>query len=643
MDKEKASKDFISSLKISFKTASVYNTEHPALKSSVENLKNKIDILFNYLSPIKISFTSHSLLLGKTSWEKEKMYVELAKLLHLRKIKSIEIIPGITLEELISLISKIHLPSKDILQQGGIRNILKHEKVSHIKVEEFDYYQLLKGEGEEIKDIWVYLLSDALEKEDSQKLMDVTDSFEKVIHKFAPEDIIENKDLYENFSSLFSHLKIHDEKKFRECGKSLAKSLIMKKTISPELKLDKLSTLISDLKEEDMASVLTEEIIKDDKFDSLSFNIFSKLANKEKHKKIASSLKKTIKENASLHSNQKLLEKIGGIFSGTSTPLISEIYRKTLASFLKDITSEKKFTFDHVLVQKNFRFILINLLERETDKIQSVSLLKKIFNEKDAITNEKDFEYLKFIFEVLKQKKEQLSSEPIFSKIISFITDYIEDSILEGEVSLYFEYFIEELGKSNSDVNIYLKKIFTENKVTIYILQSFFKFFPEYLFYFNINLEQKTSDIRFLEKMIECLKMIDSPKSFVILKNIFLLGSHSTKIIVLKAMQKLSEFDEKFLFPILKKKDYTLKGEVLVIFIKNENIKKTALEKMFFIRSPFGIKNRILIEHIKIVEEKEIMVARDYLLPLSKRKFFWNRKLKEQAIKVLKKWNDRKS
>lgn len=106
MDKEKASKDFISSLKISFKTASVYNTEHPALKSSVENLKNKIDILFNYLSPIKISFTSHSLLLGKTSWEKEKMYVELAKLLHLRKIKSIEIIPGITLEELISLISR---------------------------------------------------------------------------------------------------------------------------------------------------------------------------------------------------------------------------------------------------------------------------------------------------------------------------------------------------------------------------------------------------------------------------------------------------------------------------------------------------------------------------------------------------------
>jgi len=108
-------------------------------------------------------------------------------------------------------------------------------------------------------------------------------------------------------------------------------------------------------------------------------------------------------------------------------------------------------------------------------------------------------------------------------------------------------------------------------------------------------------------------------------------------------MQELSEFDEKFFFPILKKKDYILKGEVLVILIKNKNIKKTALKKMFFIRSPFGIKNRILIEHIKIVEEKEIMAAGDYLLPLSKRKFFWNRKLREQAIKVLKKWNDRKS
>jgi len=643
MDKEEASKDLISTLKISFKTASIYNIEHPALKKSVENLKNKIDILFNYLSPIKISFTSNSLLIGEKLWEKEKIYVEMAKLLHLRKIKSIEIIPGVTIEELMTLISKIHLPAKDILQEGGIENILKNERVSHIKVEEYDYYQLLKGEGEEIKDIWVYLLKNALEKGDDQKLIDVTNSFEKVIYNFEPEDISENKELHENFSRFFSHLKIHNEKKFLECAKNLVKSAITNKNISPEFKFDKLSTLVTDLKEEELASVLIEEIINDDKFDSLSFSTFSKLANKEKHERIASSLKKMIKENVSLHSNPKFIEKIGGLFSGTSTPLISEIYRKTLASFLKDISSEKKILFDHVLLQKNFRFMLLNLLEKEPDKIQSVFLLERIFKEKDTITNEKDFEYFKFFFEVLKQKNEHVSSEYIYLKINSFIATYIENAILQGDVSLYFDYFIEELDKSSSDVNTYLTKIFTENKVTIYILEAFFKFFPEYLFYFNINLEEKTSDIRFLEKMIESLKMIDSPISLIVLKNIYSLGSRSTKIKVLKAMQKLSEFDEKFLFPILKEKDYTLKGEVLLILIKSENMKKAALEKMFFIRSPFGIKNRILIEHIKIVEENKVRLARDYLLPLSKRKFFWNRKLREQAIEVLEKWNDRKN
>jgi hypothetical protein len=211
--------------------------------------------------------------------------------------------------------------------------------------------------------------------------------------------------------------------------------------------------------------------------------------------------------------------------------------------------------------------------------------------------------------------------------------------ILQSEMSFYFDYFINAFERSTLDVNVYMRKIFTDGNITPYTLSAFFKFFKEYLFYFNINLEQYSSDSRLIMKMIGSLRMIDSTISLIILKDIYLFGEKRIKFDVLQAMQNLTEYDTKFLLPILREKDIRLKAEAFVILIKDKDNQDYILKTLFSIPSPFGIKNKRLLENIKIVAQKEVKEAKPYIISLSKKKNFWNKKLRTNANRVLEKWN----
>jgi len=92
MVKEEILKDFLNTLKISFKNASMYGIEHPAFSESVSNLAKKIDTLFGFLIPISIGFTSNSLFIDGRYWEKLQLFKEIASTFHFRKLKNIDII-----------------------------------------------------------------------------------------------------------------------------------------------------------------------------------------------------------------------------------------------------------------------------------------------------------------------------------------------------------------------------------------------------------------------------------------------------------------------------------------------------------------------------------------------------------------------
>ncbi len=617
----------------------MYGVEHPAFSESADRLKEKSNRLFEFIIPISIGFTSRSLFVDGRYLEKSHLYQEIAKIFHLRKLKRIEIIEGVTVNEWVHFISKLATSPKDVIKNGGPNKLLDKEVLTHIAFEELDYSELLKGTGEEIKDIWVVLLQEALETQNEEKVQELADTFEKVIKAFETEDIVENSELIETLSEFFAQLEKIDSRKYRECAKDFVQTITRNRKAISEEGIQNLQKLAHRFREKDMAATCWEEILTDDSFDSLNFNIFTKLVEKEKHEGVAHFIANIFRKNESLQSNPKVITKIEELLSESSSPMISEIYRNTLATLLKEITFQEELTLENEILFTNYRFMLINLIEREENKNELVLLLQKFLGEWGKKTEKKDYECLKAFYDTLKEKEEILSSESVYKELEDQIIGFIEKEMLQGELSYYFDYFINTFQRSTLDVNVYLEKIFTDGNITPYTLGAFFKFFKEYLFYFNINLEQYSSDGQLIKKMIKSLRLIDSTISLVTLKNIYPLGDRRIKIDVLQAMQNLTEFDSKFLLPILKEKDLRLKAEAFVILINEKDNRDNILKKLLSIPSPFGIKNKRLLENIKIVEQKEVKEAKPYLLSLSERKNFWNRKIRANAKRILEKWN----
>lgn len=641
MDKEEALKDFFKSLKVSLKNASLYFNQHPLFLKSLEEMKKNIDILFNFSSPIRINFTPNSLLIDGEFFEGDKVSEELAEIFHSRKVKSLEIKKGIAIEELVAFLTSAQLPPRDILRKGGLNQILDKEDIPHLFVEELDYSPLLKDEGAEVEDIWVHLFQEAIDTDDYQRINEFVENFENIIGKFELKELLANKELQENMAKFLTHIKDRDREKLRKCLKDLLKSLARNKDLFSEANIEKFKMFFADKDADDIAYALMAEIVTDKQFDSTSFNLFSLLLDKEKHRGVAVSLADIFQERESAVSAD-IKKKIKELLTDPSSPDVSEIYRKSLASFLKDISMEGEFAFDRGLLHKNYRYILLSLFETAEKKEEMSSLLERITADWEAVAKDRDFVYLRELMNFLEARKEDLSSDPYLEKLDRQISLFIESTLFDERMSSDIEHFIGTLDESHSGHEIYLDKIFNENKTSPLILRLFFKFFPDQFPLFQEGLRAKFSHPAFIHRIMESLKTIDASSSLNSLRYIFSFGSHSGRVKVLKAMQHLSLMDEDFLYSILKEEDWSLKKEALLILKREPNAEKKAAEMLLSIPSPFGLKNKILEENIRIIGDARLGEARDHLLRLSKKRFFWNKNLREEARRALSKLNDRK-
>jgi len=143
----------------------------------------------------------------------------------------------------------------------------------------------LKGEGDEIKDVWVYLLIEAVQESDIEKLNQMAEIFEKVVSGLDTEDFVQNEELQDNFYKFFRSLKESRGDKCRNCSKSFVKAVLAGKRMGPETKIGHLKRTLSEMSTEDLASTIWEEILYDDKFDSLSFSdrFFEGSEDRENH------------------------------------------------------------------------------------------------------------------------------------------------------------------------------------------------------------------------------------------------------------------------------------------------------------------------------------------------------------------------
>ena len=216
MDKEEALTGFLKGLRIAINNALAYSRQHPYFLKSTQEFKEKIDSLFVFLDPIKVSATSGSLFLDGKYWDKVVSSVELAKILHQRKIKSIEFKSGLVVSELADVLSFLALQPKEILKKGGLSRLLRGMDSQHIRIEELDYSGLLGagGQGEAAKDIWLYLFNEAVENQDAQKINEFADNFSEGIKNLSVKKVIEDNKLRENLHGLLHYLKDGDKEKY---------------------------------------------------------------------------------------------------------------------------------------------------------------------------------------------------------------------------------------------------------------------------------------------------------------------------------------------------------------------------------------------------------------------------------------------
>jgi hypothetical protein len=625
-------------LRVAFKMASMYNAEHPAFKSSVNDLIAKLEALFVHINPLSIGFSPHALLIDGRFWEGERTFMDLAQLFHFRKIKRLEIRPGIPHVEFMRFASKIMLPVKLFIREGGAQAIIKKENIVHISVDTLDYSVLLQGEGEEIKDIWPYLLMEAVEEDDTAKLGQLAGSFEKVVGKFNTEDLIQNEELHKNFAKFFHYLKETSEEKHRACAKQLVKSIVAARKTPTESKFENLKLLIADLSEQDLASTLWEEIIGNEKFDSLSFSIFSRIIDKERHKKIATSLHGLFHTDDPQNRRAETESKIRILLSGASAQLHSEIYRQTLANLLNEISFDKKLTLDQPLLQRNYRFLLLVLFSQEEKAETAIAQLGRVAEEWEKIVQEGDFEFLLAFQDALEGRIGAFGAESAYEQARISVAEHVEGCLLRGETRPELDLFVDRLGRSLHPWEAYEATVFKDRIVTSSLLLACFRFFPDEIETFRSGIKKKARDSDLLGRIADSLRPIDTPLSLDMLKQVYEAGDDGVKIKALQAMQNLKEFDEASLFPILEKRNELIQAEALVLLMRNERTKHVAFTKLFGLASPYGIRNKTLLRNLGIVERYGLREAAPYVEPLAERKDFWNRKVRQEAGRVLEKW-----
>lgn len=642
MEKEEALAEFIKGLRIALNSASAYFKEHPGFIKSVHNFKQNIDNLLPFLNPARIAFASESLFIDGRYFRGLPMYTELAASFHLRKIKSIQFMRGVSQQELADLLSAVAGPRRDILRQGGINNIVG-QQLRHIVVEELDYSQLL-NDDKDLIDAWIYACKKAIETNDKERISGCADDFARVISRVELKELFQDKGLQKAIFGLLNYLKDNEKTRFKACALELINNFIEYKYTLIDAQIAELNVYLEHLNEQDFADILWQQLLSNKSFDALSMNLFSRLAGDGRQKGIVSILLGKVNNNDSLQSNPEAAKRIDGLLKKASCgPDMPDVYRNTLFSLLQRISFDETITFDRVLLQTNYRFILVNLLESENNEKRLSLISAKVLEEIEKAGCEKDAAFLMTLLDVLKRpRKISPDIAVLFDNMQQGIFAVVEVLIWEDQISLETRSLARSLTALSEDAEFYLDKIFMENKSNSSVLELFFRFFPDERNLFEQRFKERHADADFLMKILRDIKEMDPKLSLEVLKGLFGVSGEFIKIQILKAMGEISDTDEAFLFSLLEKKDISLKKEALSILAKKPDALERTLKILFDIPNFLGTRNNLILDNLIAVEQADFKAANVWLENMDKKKSIWTIVVRRKARQILRSWNDGK-
>ena len=419
VEKNETYDNFLKSFRIAMTNASVYFKGHPLFVKSIDNLRNHISELLLLMNPLRMGIAPDSLSFGKDCLKGSRLYEEIATFFHHRKVKVITFREGINNEELISFLDSANLSPKDILFKGGLNNILEEADLGYITVEDLDYSQLLKDEGEEYGDIWLFLLKKSLKKDDSERINALANDFKKVLKKLQLQDLVENKEIRESISELFAYLKYKDANKFSQCSKELTKSVLKDGDQLNEGQIQKFKDLLKDVDTKGISDALLEQFQDSDKINPLSLNLFSKLLDRDKREGVTIFLTGRLEKEDQLKKDPKVVSGMKELISSLDfSSHESKMYYDNLSAILADTALGGGLRFNRDQVVENYRLVLLDLFVLELSSERLEAVLDVILGQLDKALEISDLKYVENFKRLWPRRKKPLISNLFSPQLI---------------------------------------------------------------------------------------------------------------------------------------------------------------------------------------------------------------------------------
>ena len=637
MDKKGIYDSFLKSLRIALANTSVYSKDHPLFIKSVDNLRIDINKLCAVISPLRMGIIPDFLIFGKEPLKGVRLYEEIAIFFHQRKVKAVAFKQGVDNKELINFLINANLAPKDILLNGGLDHILKELSSRFITVEDLDYSKLLKDDGQEDSDIWLYLLRKTLDEDEVDKLDILSNDFEKVLKKLRLQDLVENHVVRKSIKELLCYFKDKDIDKFSECSKKLTKTVLKDGGQLNQDQLDKFKELMEDIEVKDISDVLLDKFQEEEGIDPLTVSLFSKLIDKDKRKEVTISLIDELKKDQQLKREPNVIPGIKDLLTSSEfSKDEAKNYHDDLIAILDNIKLGDGLYFDRKKINNDYHLILLDIFVMELSSERVEAILNIILDKLKKAIKVNNLGYIENFKKALEKKKlETFEFEFAFERANKELHNFVEKIIFKEDCLDNITFLIDDLKKSNLGINFYFDEIFKEEKINQNILKLFFKFFPEQLSSFCENISKKKFDMKFIENIIKNLDKVEETVNLRILKYIFPMVNDLLKLKVLDRMGKLNIKDEMFLFSVFNKGNFLQRKHALLLLANDSSLRDRIAQMLLGIRNLFGFKTSIIKDNLNLINEVPFPEAKAYLIALSKYRFFWNKDIRLKAKEIL--------
>lgn len=633
---------FLRGLRIVLNNASAYAIDHPYFIKSVHEFREKITPVFDVLEPVWIHCAPDSLTVDGRTWQKNALYTDLAALFHYRKIKCIGFTRDVTVDELLVFFGVVGMPRRDFLRKGGCRHLLKGSS-KNIRVEELDYSGFL-GEGGTVEvDVWVFLLGEALERDDTQKLKNLADTFGKVTAGLKPSDLAQDTELHDKIQSFMGYVKEHYHERLVDCTRELFGVLQRNKTGSKDEDIEKIKTFFREVDNESLARMLWDELAVNKAFDATSFLLYNRLIDRERHQAVVDMVG-SCASSRGVQETQLVAGRLSALLDSTGGDTFSPLYRKMLSGLVEHLAFNKRIDFDRDRAHQNYLFILLSLLRIENNRERVADIGARIGKEWERIIQARAFDFITALSLLVAEKEKRGSPDTSASitELRTGISRFVETLIWEGSLPENQAVLLDSMTSSSLGADRFIAKMCDEEKVNASLVSVFLRLFPQAVPQLQEALTRKSHSVDFLVKFIGSLKG-GSAAAAGLLEYIYAVSNDFIKIEALKAMETLPAINEAFVFSSLAKSEYPLKRAAFSVLARRDSTRPRALEAFFNIQSFLGSANKLLLDHLSIVGELGLeKEAYTYLEALSRRPFFWNSPVRQRAKALLEKMYARK-